>query len=114
MNYSSLAYKLPHPVRRHVLHFESEIEDAVSEFAAKLKDGARVLDALEHVALGQFGQIEAGGKMLTVASEHHGADAVGQVGEKRLDARDGRIVERIALFGAGQPQHRDGAAPLGA
>jgi SAM-dependent methyltransferase len=42
---ASLAYKLPRPLRRHVLHFESEIEDAVIEFAAKLGEGARVLDA---------------------------------------------------------------------
>jgi SAM-dependent methyltransferase len=45
MKHSSLAYKLPRPLRRHVLHFESEIEEAVIEFAAKLGEGARVLDA---------------------------------------------------------------------
>ena len=40
--------------------------------------GARMLDAGEHVALGQLGQIEAGAEMLAVAGEHDGADAVGQ------------------------------------
>lgn len=45
MKYSSLAYRLPRPLRRHVLHFESEIEDAVAAFARDLPDGARVLDA---------------------------------------------------------------------
>src|SRR5258708_39757629 len=32
-------------LRRHLLHFEVSIEDAVSAFAASLADGARVLDA---------------------------------------------------------------------
>jgi len=45
MKHSTIAYKLPRPLRRHVLHFESEIEDAVIEFAAKVSEGARVLDA---------------------------------------------------------------------
>ena len=45
MKYSSLAYRLPRPLRRHILHFEAEIEDAVAEFARTLAAGARVLDA---------------------------------------------------------------------
>jgi SAM-dependent methyltransferase len=45
MSYTSLAYRLPNPLRRHILHFESEIEDAVSAFARGLPAGARVLDA---------------------------------------------------------------------
>jgi SAM-dependent methyltransferase len=45
MSYTSLAYRLPGPLRRHILHFESEIEDAVAEFARGLPAGARVLDA---------------------------------------------------------------------
>ncbi len=57
-----------------------------------------MLDAGIDVALGEFGEIEAGGEMLALAGEHHGADAVGQRGEERLDARHGRIVERVALF----------------
>jgi SAM-dependent methyltransferase len=32
-------------MRRHILHFESAIEDAVAAFAGSLPDGARVLDA---------------------------------------------------------------------
>lgn len=36
---------MPRPLRRWVQHFEASIEDAVSEFAASLPDGARVLDA---------------------------------------------------------------------
>ncbi len=45
MKYTGIAYRLPRPVRRHVLHFECEIADAVRAFAAALPQGARVLDA---------------------------------------------------------------------
>jgi SAM-dependent methyltransferase len=45
MRYTGLAYRLPRPVRRHILHFEVEIDDAVAAFAAALKPNARVLDA---------------------------------------------------------------------
>lgn len=45
MNYSSLAYRLPAPLKRHILHFESEIERSVADFARTLPPGARVLDA---------------------------------------------------------------------
>jgi SAM-dependent methyltransferase len=45
MKYSAMADRLPRPLRRHVLHFEAAIEDAVAAFAASLPAGARVLDA---------------------------------------------------------------------
>ena len=45
MNYTGIAYKLPLPLRRHILHFENEIEDAVAAFARELPAGARVRDA---------------------------------------------------------------------
>jgi SAM-dependent methyltransferase len=45
MKPARLAYLLPGPLRRHVLHFECAIEDAVVAFARALPDGARVLDA---------------------------------------------------------------------
>lgn len=45
MSYSALAYRLPRPLRRHILHFEAEIEAAVERFARDLPPGARVLDA---------------------------------------------------------------------
>ena len=45
MSYTGLAYRLPRPVRRHILHFETEIADAVARFAGELPDGARLLDA---------------------------------------------------------------------
>ena len=43
--YTGIAYRLPRPLRRHVLHFECEIEDAVRALASSLPTGARVLDA---------------------------------------------------------------------
>jgi SAM-dependent methyltransferase len=45
MKYSDVAYRLPRPIRRHILHFEEEIEDAIAALARKLPDRARVLDA---------------------------------------------------------------------
>lgn len=45
MKYTGLAYRLPRPLRRHILHFETEIEDSAAAFAAALKADARVLDA---------------------------------------------------------------------
>src|SRR5439155_9171391 len=45
LRYSALAYWLPRFLRRHVLHFEVEIEDAVAGFARELPADARVLDA---------------------------------------------------------------------
>ncbi|HUB78262.1 MAG TPA: class I SAM-dependent methyltransferase [Bryobacteraceae bacterium] len=45
MSYTSLAYRLPKPLRRHILHFEVEIEQAVERFARELPGRARVLDA---------------------------------------------------------------------
>jgi len=45
LSYTSIAYKLPRFLRRHILHFEVEIEDAVRTFARALPQSARVLDA---------------------------------------------------------------------
>ena len=45
MSYAGLAYRLPRALRRHILHFECEIDDAVAAFARSLPEGARVLDA---------------------------------------------------------------------
>jgi SAM-dependent methyltransferase len=45
VSYTSLAYKLPRGLRRHVLYFEAEIQDAVNSLAQSLPPGARVLDA---------------------------------------------------------------------
>jgi len=45
MSYTAPAYRLPKLLRRHILHFEVEIEQAVERFANQLPDHARVLDA---------------------------------------------------------------------
>lgn len=45
MIYDYLRDAMPRPLRRWVQHFEASIEDAVTEFARSLPDGARVLDA---------------------------------------------------------------------
>lgn len=45
MSYTAIAYKLPRWMRRHVLHFEVKISDAVTALAGSLPNGARVLDA---------------------------------------------------------------------
>jgi len=45
MRYTGIAYRLPKVLRRQILHFEVEIEDAVAAFARALPAGARVLDA---------------------------------------------------------------------
>jgi SAM-dependent methyltransferase len=45
VSYTSLAYRLPKPLKRLVLHFETSIIEAVESFAGGLRDGELVLDA---------------------------------------------------------------------
>ena len=45
VRFEALEKRLPRSLRRHLLHFEAAIEDAVRAFAAGLPEGARVLDA---------------------------------------------------------------------
>jgi len=45
MSYTALAYRLPKLLRRHILHFEVTIDDALATFADALPEGVRVLDA---------------------------------------------------------------------
>ncbi|HUA57834.1 MAG TPA: methyltransferase domain-containing protein [Verrucomicrobiae bacterium] len=45
MKYTGIAYRLPRFLRRHVLHFEVAIDDAVAQLAHELPEGARMLDA---------------------------------------------------------------------
>ena len=45
MKYTSVAYRLPRFLRRHILRFETDIDDAVRAFAGSQPPGARVLDA---------------------------------------------------------------------
>ena len=73
-----------------------------------------MLDAGERIAFGQFGQIEAGAEMLARRRQStDGADALRHRGEERLDARDRRVVERVALLRRVKRQHRDRAVPFG-
>ncbi len=45
MSYTGLAYRLPKPLKKLVLHFEVAIQDAVESFAGRLGEGEVVLDA---------------------------------------------------------------------
>ena len=45
MKYTSVAYRLPRFLRRHILCFETDIDDAVRAFARAQSGGALVLDA---------------------------------------------------------------------
>jgi SAM-dependent methyltransferase len=45
MKHTGLAYRLPRPLRRWILHFEGQIEDAAQSFAASLPPNSRLLDA---------------------------------------------------------------------
>lgn len=45
MSYTTLAGRLPSFLRRHILHFEAAIDDALTAFAAQSAAGERVLDA---------------------------------------------------------------------
>lgn len=45
MSYTAIAYKLPRPLRRHILYFEVAIQDAVEAFARSLPPNALLLDA---------------------------------------------------------------------
>ena len=45
MSYTTAAQRLPAFLRRHILHFEAAIDDALASFAAHLHRGDRILDA---------------------------------------------------------------------
>jgi SAM-dependent methyltransferase len=45
LTYQAIERRLPPFLRRHVLHFEAAIDDALAGFAAGLAPGSRVLDA---------------------------------------------------------------------
>jgi len=45
VKYTGIAYRLPRFLRRHILRFETDIEDAVWALACSQPPGARVLDA---------------------------------------------------------------------
>lgn len=45
MRYNAIQRRLPRFLRRHILHFESQIDNSLARFAAHLPANARVLDA---------------------------------------------------------------------
>ena len=80
MIYDRVRSLLPAPLARYVMHFETAIESAVSDFAKSLPPGARVLDA---------GAGEGNYKAYFAAQRYLGLDlAVGDAGwdYSRLDA----------------------------
>jgi len=92
VSYTGLAYRLPWPLRRHILHFESEIERAVEALAAGLPAGARVLDA--GAGEGRYRRFFAGHRYCGVdlgvgdaGWDYSKLDAVADLG--RLPFRDG-------------------------
>ena len=96
---------MQHGDHRHLAELDL-LEDAMPE--------AGVLDAGCHVALGQFGEIEAGAEIVAFAGQHHGADTVRDRREERFDAEHGGIVERVALLRTHELEDCDCALPLGA
>src|SRR6478609_785194 len=67
----------------------------------------RMQDAFSDVALGQFTEIKAGGKMLPGAVEHHDLDVLRQRLEEGLNAENGGVIERVSLLRSSQAQDRD-------
>jgi SAM-dependent methyltransferase len=81
MSYTAIAYRLPRWLKHHVLHFEVEIEDAVTAFAHSLPPLARVLDAgagegqyKRHFAKQQYCGVDLG--VGDPAWDYRGLDAV--------------------------------------
>jgi SAM-dependent methyltransferase len=84
MRYSAIAEHLPRFLRRHILHFECAIEDAVERFARETPAGAWILDA--GAGEGQyahfFGRQRYCGVDLTVGDKawnYSGLDAVADI-----------------------------------
>lgn len=84
MRYSAIAEHLPRFLRRHILHFECAIEDAVERFAREAPEGAWILDA--GAGEGQyahfFGRQRYCGVDLTVGDttwNYSGLDAVADI-----------------------------------
>ena len=71
-------------------------------------------DALGDAALRDLGEIEAGAEMIAFAAQHDGARLRGQVDEGRVDLRDERIADRVALARPVQPYMQDSARRLNA
>ena len=72
----------------------------------------RMRHALDCAALGQFCQIEAGGKIVADCLDQHDFHVLGQVGEKGADAANRRVIQSVALLRSRQPENGNLIAPL--
>jgi hypothetical protein len=70
-------------------------------------------DPLRHVALAQFRQVEAGGKMLAFTREQDSADALRKRCEELFYSNDRFVIEGIAFVRAVETQNGDCAFSLG-
>jgi SAM-dependent methyltransferase len=100
MTYTALASHLPRPLRRHILHFEVEIERAVEALAAALPPGARVLDA--GAGEGRYRRCFSAHRYCGVdlavgdaAWDYSGLDAVADL--TRLPFRDGAFAAALNI-----------------
>src|SRR3954467_5654738 len=66
------------------------------------------------IVLGQFGEVQTGGEMISNAVNDHGSGGFGQRGKAFLNGEHDALVERVALGGAVQAngQHRARALDL--
>src|SRR5262249_36190191 len=69
-------------------------------------------DALTDPALLDLAEVEPGGEVRAFGGEHDCLDVVGKPAEIGLDAQNGPIVERIALFAAREPERAHRALAL--
>ena len=73
---------------------------------------ARMFHALKGVMrVRDFREVEAGGEMRTFAGEYDRADRGRQLREETFKPTHGDVVERVALFGSGEREMRNGARP---
>ncbi len=100
MSYSAFAGRIPGFLRRHILHFEANIEDALAVFSREVKAGGRVLDAGagegRHAAC--FPQARYFGVDLAVgdtAWNYRGLDAIADL--RALPFRDGAFAACINI-----------------
>ena len=66
--------------------------------------------ALEGAAFAEFGQVEPGAEVLALAAHNDRARLRRQVDECRVELRHERVVDRVALARAHQPEVQQGVA----
>src|SRR5579872_1571750 len=68
---------------------------------------AGMVDAAFEVLFGEFGEIEAGGEMVTRAIQYRRLDARRQIAERGLQGKYGFVVERVAFGGSVEAHERN-------